>query len=46
MIVFLNTGFNEIAKFDEELLLNEFLMERFKQKLIYNYYKESFNGYN
>lgn len=36
----------QIAKFDEELLLNEFLEERLKQQLIYNYYKESFTGYN
>ncbi|GBB98817.1 hypothetical protein RclHR1_03330014 [Rhizophagus clarus] len=30
------------AKFDVEELLDEFLKERFKQKLVYNFYKKEF----
>lgn len=32
----------QIAKFDNEKLLDEFLKERVKQKLIYSVYKENF----
>ena len=30
------------AKFDVETLLDKFLKEKFKQKLIYNFYKKAF----
>lgn len=35
----------QIAKFDIENLLDEFLQERFKQKLIYNFYKKEFDKF-
>lgn len=35
----------EIAEFDEEILLINYLEERFKQNLIYSYFKEKFNIY-
>ena len=36
---------NQIAKFDNEGLLDEFLKERVKQKLIYSVYKEKFTQF-
>ncbi|RIA90023.1 hypothetical protein C1645_770935, partial [Glomus cerebriforme] len=33
---------NDVAQFDNEELLDEFLKERVKQKLIYSFYRENF----
>ena len=35
----------QTARFDVEELLDEFLKERFKQKLIYNFYRENFDQF-
>ncbi|CAG8716952.1 33109_t:CDS:1 [Racocetra persica] len=37
---------NQIAQFDGEKLLNKFLKEKVKQKLIYSFYKENFSQFN
>uniref|UniRef100_U9U0K2 Uncharacterized protein n=1 Tax=Rhizophagus irregularis (strain DAOM 181602 / DAOM 197198 / MUCL 43194) TaxID=747089 RepID=U9U0K2_RHIID len=34
----------QVADFDEEILLNNYLEERFKQSLIYSYFKEKFDN--
>ena len=35
----------KVAKFDVEEMLDKFLEERFKQKLIYNFYKKEFDKF-
>ncbi|RGB21399.1 hypothetical protein C1646_778122 [Rhizophagus diaphanus] len=42
VISFLPLYCKKYAKFDAEELLDEFLRERFKQKLVYNFYKKEF----